>query len=120
MVLFVLVGVALAISGCTTMREHVVQRKCAWCKSQIVNLRYSIYDVRAYDHYLVKRGDKELGTVQTYDEAVKLCEQDALQSSGGSFGIIKDGVTYCSLRCLNAYEASTGIKEKRVRIIEGE
>lgn len=109
------------------MRPYAVQKKCAWCKTQIVNCHYEIFPVALTDRFQVKIAGRDtyddtanVGYASTYEDAIKLCEQHALRTAGGSFGVTKDGVTFCSLRCLNAYEASSGIKEQRIRIIEGE
>lgn len=122
-----IVAIGLLVSGCVGMRPYAVQKKCAWCKAQIVNCHYEIIPV-AFTHRLQVRisgrgtydDTANIGYASTYEDAVKLCEQHALMITGGTFGITKGGVTFCSLRCLNAYEASTGIKEQRIRIIEGE
>jgi hypothetical protein len=47
--------------------------------------------------------------------------QDLMKKDVNSFVTVwNNGFAFCSLRCLNAYLASSGIKEQRTRIIQGE
>ena len=120
-------ALACFAAGCAVMRPYAVQKKCAWCTSQIVNCQYEINPIPMSRRMQVKISGRDVfddtavvGYASSYEDAIKLCEQDALRTAGGTFGIVKDGFTFCSLRCLNAYEASTGIKEQRIRNIDGE
>jgi hypothetical protein len=56
-----------------------------------------------------------LGTANTMPEAEKLMNSNARERT-----IMSGNYYFCSLRCVNAYNASTGIKEKRVRVISHE
>jgi hypothetical protein len=59
---------------------------------------------------------KILGPAKTLNEAHALMSQE--DKKYGYYS--KDGYVFDSLKCMNAYYASLGIKEQRFRYIQGE
>ena len=96
------------LSGCATQQSS--RTACAWCKAPIENNVYS------YDMVLkTVTEQRTIGSADTQAAANEVIRQEIAKN-----GISKDGYLFCSLRCLNSYTASKGVKEQRVRNITGE
>ena len=127
------VFITLFGAGCASTKT-LTQRyttHCAWCKAQVANILY-YYDYndgggtvfKGKDYTWVYKGQTQhgnvrsvpLGQVQTWDKAKQLMIKDNLSNAYRS----NDGFYFCSLRCMNAYLASKGVKEDRIRIIPHE
>jgi hypothetical protein len=107
------------LSGCVT--QQVSRTSCAWCKAPIENNLYN-YDVvfktvtafvRDSSGTVIEQ--RVIGNADTQAAATELIRQEDAKN-----GISQSGYLFCSLRCLNAYTSSKGVKEERVRHIAGE
>ena len=108
----VAVTAILAMAGCVSFHTYSV--RCAWCSSPIMQRTYA-YDMVAQT-IAVSGTATFIGRAPNVDAA-----QDVMKKDVNSFVTAwHDQFAFCSLRCLNAYLASTGIKEQRTRIIQGE
>lgn len=108
----------MTICGCVSSLIGDYPIKCAWCGTEIKQ-HYSVVGVGLPSKYEVYRGTPASGT---YLGVVDI-ERDALDiiNNDKRPGVIYEhGYAFCKLKCLNAYEGSKDIKEKRIRIIEGE
>lgn len=86
----IMLGIA---SGCAT-KGHWYHDQCAWCKGKIASTQ-------------------AMGEAPMTNERYKQWKKSMISRDD-------EGHEFCSLRCLNAYKASTGIKEQRHRQIFGE
>lgn len=111
----------IALTGCATTQIHTV--KCAWCKEPIVTSQYT-YDPLSKNVYDYSSDPSTpiatphpviLGTANSQSEADALIQKNIAKA-----GISCDGFTFCSLKCVNAYQASKGVKEQRFRNVSGE
>ena len=108
------------LSGCATQQSS--RTACAWCKAPIENNVYS-YDMVLKSVTVLVRDpatgviieQRTIGSADTQAAANEVIRQEIAKN-----GISKDGYLFCSLRCLNSYTASKGVKEQRVRNITGE
>lgn len=120
-------GISLLFTSCaTTVGNSRLSgsygNKCAWCKA-FIGTDYTVedlYDQWLYSHeYQVWRGKPGSGTFlgkcKSEAEARELISNDNPPGE-----IVYAGMRFCSLRCLNAYKASIGVKEERYRIIPHE
>ena len=93
-----------------------VTTKCAWCKEPITSQRY-MWD--QLSHGVIKTDEmgrgSQIGNAPTFADAEQIMKKDALSDA-----ITDDTYHFCSLRCLNSYKASTGIKEQRTRNVSHE
>ncbi len=138
-----LVAICSFVSSCDTIDEALGEAwtnketkqyvfKCAWCRRHISEYTYvsKRFGTVGGPHMSVDRIDP-FGAIKTifgdyFDttEEANRAAQNAIardvQAVVPSGGYKADGATFCSLKCVNAYAASKGIKEERLRIIYGE
>jgi hypothetical protein len=134
LVIFIGVCIMLTITSCAQMGfgdETVFSGNsgyaCAWCKARIdqyYQIKHSHSPLAldgVKDHYETYRGSGAdmvcIYQGASYDQATAVIRNDGKNIPGV---IVREGLPFCSLRCVNAYEASKGIKEERKRIIQGE
>ena len=87
-----MIALALLAGGCATS-QHWYSGTCAWCKQTCADTQTT-------------------GTSPMTKKRYQTWKQGKYFEEGGH--------RFCSLRCINAYNASTGIKEQRQRVIFGE
>ena len=115
----------LFLGGCETIQKKYYV-KCDWCGSQIITRDY-FYDTMnknvtiAHTSYGLfgepYTGPGEfIGQAENFQQAQRVMQNEALSHAA----TVKEGHPFCTLKCLNSYEASKGIKEERRRIIYGE
>lgn len=116
-------GISLLFASCATVGNSRLSgsygNKCAWCKA-FTGTNYTVEDL--YDwwmeshKYQVWRGEPGSGTfLGKVDSEAGARELIGKDNPPGE--IVYGGMHFCSLRCLNAYKASIGVKEERYRII---
>ena len=119
--LLLIVGISAMQAGCvTTVRRRAT---CAWCKGVILSRTY-YYDAmtRQVSKNIPGGGmlgqdvPEVLGVAPDFAQAKKMISDDL----SSEITIKYEGYFFCSLRCLNAYKASKGIKEDRIRVIPHE
>lgn len=105
----------LGLASC--FAPKTVSTKCAWCKEPAGTYNYLWDQIGKSVVRMEATGAvaETLGTANTMPEAEKLMNQNVREHA-----IMSGNYYFCSLRCVNAYNASTGIKEKRVRVISHE
>ncbi|MFC1668556.1 hypothetical protein ACFL1T_04155 [Chlamydiota bacterium] len=119
------VALLLILTGCETIQKKYYV-KCDWCGTQIISRDY-MYDTMNKNVCIATTqyglfGDTYLqpgeyvGRAETFDEAKRIMQDNALSHAA----TVEEGHPFCTLKCVNAYKASTGIKEERRRVIYGE
>ncbi|MCX5753165.1 MAG: hypothetical protein NTW97_05900 [Candidatus Krumholzibacteria bacterium] len=119
--LFLMLAAIVVLSSCASQFVSKTVR-CAYCKEPILDARYEIVPFIPGKYYdVIRRRPDEQYVVQNKnkDQALSSIEGDA-ERLMRSVVIVEDGDYFCSLRCVNAYHASQGIKEERKRLIIGE
>ena len=119
----ILVVIGLLIAGCASLQCGTTRcYKCAWCKSVICSKSYQMWDNGQVSYYTYPgelssaKSLTIIGVVGRDGTLEQIMDRD-LQNS---VSIWVAGQPFCGLRCKNSYLASTGIKENRIRVIEGE
>ena len=111
------VATTVLLSGCWTPRTYV--SNCAWCKSAHARTGY-VYCSGNKKVYVARSPgsdmpSKEIGRAKSWLDAQQMMANDC-----ASRGFDADGYKFCSLRCINAYRASKGVQEERIRVIPHE
>lgn len=129
LVIFIGICCIITLASCTAVPETDSHLSgcygfpCAWCKSKIEQYYY-VYN-ESGTMYSVYRGGisgTRIGARMEmfyHDEVPEVINKD-IKKNGIPGLIMREGMPFCSLRCVNSYEASKGIKEERKRIIKGE
>jgi len=124
--LLIFSGALVLLSGCETYMTKSYSLSCAWCSRVIATREYNVSPstgaVYAIDGETLA---DPLGGKNVHQHEVGNANRESIESITGrdldsSVNVRYEGHSFCSLRCLNAYKASSGIKEQRQRIIIGE